>query len=506
MLNRREFIRTGAIAAGTLSFNPAFLRGAFARQAKPGPSPYGALGAPDANGLRLPSGFTSRLIARGNELVSGTSYVLPAFPDGTGIYPQADGGWIMAVNSEHPLPGLGGASAMRFDRSGNVTAAYRILDGTQMNCSGGTTPWNTWLSCEEHDQGHTWDCDIFGAKPAVQLPALGKFKHEAARVDPIGKRVYQTEDQPDGGFYRFTPAAYPDLSKGLLEVAIVDENGLVEWARVPDPGATSAPTRQQVKGMTQFKRGEGLFVDHPFVYITTTGDSQIHAYNVITETIEVLWSGNAIKENSPLIDVDQLTKNQGGEIFVCEDEGELRISLLTADGSRVAPFLQLDGEQHRASPPPFGNEITGIVFDPSGTRMYFSAQRTYGPGALYEITGPFRRKRVDLREPTLRVEAPAKARFGRVAGGGLEITLLGDEACTVTAALRIPGARPATVARGRTTLKRGRNKRLTLKAGDRAAALLRKRRRAAKAKLVVKAVDGRGNKRTVTRDVALSRR
>ena len=504
MLNRRDFIRTGAIAAGTLSFNPAFLRGAFARQAKPGPSPYGELGAPDANGLRLPKGFKSRLIARGNLPLDTTGYTFPPFPDGSAVYPQPDGGWILAVNSEHPLPGQGGASGLRFNKDGNVVDGYRILEGTQTNCSGGKTPWNTWLSCEEHAQGHTWDCDIFGKKPALELPALGTFKHEAACVDPIGKRVYETEDEGDSGFYRFTPDAYPDLTKGVLEVAIVDANGHVEWKPVPDPSAATAPTRHQVKGMTQFRRGEGLFFEYPFVFVTTTSDSKIHAYNVITETIEVLWSGDEVKENSPLVDVDQMTKTQGGEIFVCEDEGELRISMLSADGRTVAPFLQLDGPEHTPTTV-FGNETTGIVFDPSGTRMYFGAQRSHGPGALYEVSGPFRRETVDLREPTLRVEAPAKSKFARVARRGLTITLLGDEPCSVSASLRMPGKRPVTVARAKTTLKRGKRKSLTLKAGEKSAALLRARRRPAKATLVVKAVDARGNRRVVTREVALSR-
>ena len=503
MLNRRGFLRAGAIAAGTISFNPAFLRGAFARQAAPGPSPYGELGPPDANGIRLPSGFQSRLIGQGNLPVTGTAFPMPVFPDGTATYAQADGGWILAVNSEHPLPGQGGAFAIRFDKDAQVSDAYRILDGTQSNCSGGETPWDTWLSCEEHDQGHTWECDIFGQKPAVELPALGTFSHEAACVDPIGKRVYQTEDEGDSGFYRFTPASYPDLTKGLLEVAVVDPNGLVTWKEVPDPSAATAPTRKQVPEMTQFKRGEGLFFEHPFAFITTTSDAKIHAYNVITETIEVLWAGDAIEGPSPAFEVDQLTYSQGGEIFVCEDQGLLRISMLSADGRFAAPFLQLDGQQHRPAPE-FGNETTGVVFDPSGTRMYFAAQRSTGFGALYEITGPFRREKTDLREPTLRVEAPVSATFGGVRKRGLAVDLVADEPSTVTATLRVPGEPAITMARKRVTAEAGKPASLRLKTTTKAAERLRSQS-SASAELVVKAVDGRGNRRKVVRQVALTR-
>jgi secreted PhoX family phosphatase len=45
---------------------------------------------------------------------------------------------------------------------------------------------------------------------------MGVFKHEAVAVDPVGRHVYLTEDEGDGGFYRFTPSAYPDLKSGRL--------------------------------------------------------------------------------------------------------------------------------------------------------------------------------------------------------------------------------------------------------------------------------------------------
>lgn len=84
---------------------------------------------------------------------------------------------------------------LRFDASGAVTAASRILSGTNNNCAGGKTPWNTWLSCEEVDNGRVWEAYPFGGT-AVARPAMGRFNHEAAAADPIRRVIYLTEDKP----------------------------------------------------------------------------------------------------------------------------------------------------------------------------------------------------------------------------------------------------------------------------------------------------------------------
>ena len=84
-----------------------------------------------------------------------------------------------------------------------------------------------------------WECDPKGRGGAVARPAMGVFKHEAAAVDPRGKRVYLTEDLGDGGFYRFTPKRWPSLAKGRLEIASVAPSGAVRWHEVPDPAATT---------------------------------------------------------------------------------------------------------------------------------------------------------------------------------------------------------------------------------------------------------------------------
>ncbi|MFD0469245.1 hypothetical protein ACFQ0B_13695 [Nonomuraea thailandensis] len=100
-----------------------------------GTSPYGPLGAPDANGMALPAGFTGRVVARTGRGVGGTLWH-PA-PDGGACF--ADGaGWIYVSNSEVPL--IGGASAIRFRADGSIERAYRILSGTNLNCAGGATP------------------------------------------------------------------------------------------------------------------------------------------------------------------------------------------------------------------------------------------------------------------------------------------------------------------------------------------------------------------------------
>ena len=413
MLTRRRFIQTGLAAGTAAALGAGFWRETLAAApARAAAGPYGALGAPDANGLKLPEGFSSRVIARGNLPVAGTNHVRAIFPDGQATYRTPDDGWILVTNSEVPTgssgdrPGIpriedlaqqllgsarlgAGAGAIRFRPDGSIASAYRILDGTSTNCAGGPTPWGTWLSCEETEDGRVWECDPTGVRPAIVRPALGRFKHEAAAVDPAGRRVYLTEDLVDGGFYRFTPDRYPDLGSGVLEIATVARGGSVSWKRVPDPSGASAATRNQVPGKTDFKRGEGLWFDSGTVYLATTSDGRIHAYDAATETIEVLYDKKALQD-PPIDGVDNITVSRSGDLFVCEDIGAETLDIVMITPERtVSRFLTLTGPSATGLPV-VNSELTGVVFDPSGTRMYFGSQRGFGFGLTYEVTGPFR--------------------------------------------------------------------------------------------------------------------
>jgi secreted PhoX family phosphatase len=349
-----------------------------------GHGPYGPLRAPDENGLRLPRGFRSRMVARAGRPVAGTGHKWHVFPDGQATYPVRGGGWILVSNCEAPAAAGGGAAAIRFDGRDRIADAYRILAGTNLNCSGGATPWGTWLSCEEIEGGRVWECDPRGRRHAVARPALGVFKHEAAAVDPRGRRVYLTEDLEDGGLYRFTPARWPSLARGRLEIAAVRRGGSVRWHELPDPSARELPTRRQVAGSTRFARGEGIWFDDGTVYVATTGDGRVHAYDTRRRRIEVIYDAGA-RPNPPLTGVDNLTVSRAGDLYVCEDNASDALDIvIVTPRRRLARFLTATGPEHR------GSELTGVVFDPRGRRLYFSSQRYGGSGAVFEVSGPFR--------------------------------------------------------------------------------------------------------------------
>ena len=380
-MDRRTFLRSTALAVGVTALGPAFWQRAYAATARPGPGPYGALLPPDANGVMLPAGFRSRVLAVTGDLVDGTTYPWHPAPDGGAVFPQPDGGWVYTSNSE--IPFAGGAGALRFSADGEIADAYRILVGTSQNCAGGPTPWGTWLSCEENPLGQVYECPVDAPGQGVVKPALGTFSHEAVAVDPGRRQLYLTEDAGDGRFYRFTPAAYPDLSQGLLEVLFVDDAGRVTWQPAQNP--TQPQSRNRLAGSAVFPGGEGVWFDSDHVYFTNKGDNRVWDLDVRAQRLALLYDAEVLGEDAPLTGVDNLVVSQSADIFVAEDGGNLEIVLITPDGV-VAPVMRLVG--HEIS------EICGPAFSPDGSRLYFSSQRgTDGRGVTFEVAGPFRTAR-----------------------------------------------------------------------------------------------------------------
>lgn len=123
--------------------------------------------------------------------------------------------------------GTGGTTTLWVTPGLQVAKQFASLSGTLINCSGGPTPWGTWMSCEEcayvpgpldprnadfspqvsRRHGYIFEVDARATSlvEPVPLKAMGRFRHEALAVDPATGIAYLTEDRPDGIFYRFIP-------------------------------------------------------------------------------------------------------------------------------------------------------------------------------------------------------------------------------------------------------------------------------------------------------------
>lgn len=367
-LTRRKLLRRGGQAAGGTALSLLGNAVVAAPALAAGADDFGPLQPADANGLELPVGFTSRVLATSGQTIAGTGFTWHQKPDGGAVFPATGGGWIYVSNDESEDEN-GGASALVFDSDANIIDAYSILSGTSRNCAGGPTPWGTWLSCEEVETGQVYECDPYGPGNGIVRPAMGSFRHEAAAVDLVHECVYMTEDTATGKLYRFTPTSYPDLSSGTLEVAQID-GGSIAPGQVKDLNWTTT-----VGSGFPFDGGEGCWYEGSLVYFSTKGDWRVWKIDttVSPHTIEIYYDGSGA-----LTEPDAVYAAGNGDVYVAEDDGNLELVALTPSGG-VHPIMRLTGTS--------GTDITGPALNSTGDRLYFSSQKN--PGRTYEITGPF---------------------------------------------------------------------------------------------------------------------
>jgi len=337
----------------------------------------GALEEPDANGLRLPEGFSSRVVATSGQEVVGTGYPWPGDP-GSGATFALPGGLWSYVSNGGP-PGAGVVSVIGFSADGSIYEAARILDGTDALGAGGVTPGDTWLSGETGPEGQVWECDPSGEEDPVAHPGMGSFRHGGVAVDPEAGVVYLSEDEPDGALYRFTPDAWPDLTTGTLAV-LTGPEGDHRWVEVPDPaGGSARPTRHQVDAVVRFDGGVGLAQSDNTTYITTRGDDRVRFLK--NDELTVIYdpaTTDATEGGEPVLSgVGHIAVGLGGDRYIAESGGDGQIVRI-GPGGFVEPVVQLVGVE--------GSAITGPAFSPDGTRLYFSSR---SPGVTYEVMGPF---------------------------------------------------------------------------------------------------------------------
>ncbi len=317
------------------------------------------------------------------------------------------------------------------------------------------------------------------------------------------------------------------------------------WKAVPDPTTTQTgiSTRLQVLEKTAFNGGEGIWYARGFCYFTTKGDKRVWAYDIQRRRIEVLFDRQLALDSS-LDAVDNVTVSAAGDVLVCEDGGNLEIGLITSD-REVSPLLRFAGADHD------GSEVCGVAFDPSGTRLYFTSQRAFpavppiAPGAVYEVTGPFRLPKggmpkdlvygppagevrpdgplnpgADREDPKGKVRAPKRISRRAFQRDGIAVKVRVDEASSVAirldthalatrAGLGGSSPRPKTVVLGKVKARVEPGDapvKLSLPPKKKALAQLRRNPDPVAARVLVSIVDAAGNESTAMTKVTIGKR
>lgn len=449
-ISRRHFLKRAA--AITLGFS-GLARGlarlpAGARMAEQaGFAGYGPL-LPDPAGLiDLPEGFSySVLSVQGETMADGL--IVPGKFDGMCAFPGPMGRVILVRNHEliapdysafgafyenlgmvppgefydfgqGTSPGIGATTTLVHEPgSGRLVKQFLSLAGTLRNCSGGPTPWGSWLTCEEtvqravggyeKDHGFVFEVpavDQVGRTPPVPLLDMGRFMHEAAAVDPVTGYVYMTEDRPNGLLYRFLPAVPGQLAQGgvLQALRVVGQPALatsnhnpskqipvgvgmpVEWVALGNVLSPNDDLRLQGAslGAAIFTRGEGMFSGNGSIFFTATDGGLllkgqiwelVPGSNPAGGTLRLFAEPNnaSVVENC-----DNVTVAPWGDLFLCEDgPGVQEIVGVTPDGA----FYKFARNVHSSS------ELSGATFSPGGETLYFNVR---SPGITVAVTGPF---------------------------------------------------------------------------------------------------------------------
>lgn len=419
-MNRRELLRSSALLG-------AVLAGGGPRRALAATNGYGPLVpvADDETGLpllKLPEGFRYRSLSWAGDVMTD-GMPTPDLHDGMGVLvdPRDPDAYVLMRNHERTYAAPFGAEALaRYDRYagperfagiGGGTTALKFaggryvetlptLGGTLVNCAGGTTPWGSWLTCEEivltgqtdgaRNHGYVFEvpapwADKASARPIV---AMGRMRHEAVGVDPATGFVYLTEDNGPSGFYRFRPRSSAReigaLEQGgtleMLKVRGVDgadltqpragDEHVVEWVPIADPDAPAenrAPPRNaelrllthsgrsgpflqgRAQGAAEFRRLEGAFAHGGLVYFTDTvaGAARTGVLWALAPSASgdgpdrlrcvFVSSGEGEADN-----IDNLCVSPRGGIVLCEDGGGVRTGDGVTQGTRVVG-LAADG-------------------------------------------------------------------------------------------------------------------------------------------------------------------
>jgi secreted PhoX family phosphatase len=387
----------------------------------------------NAGDLFLPQGFSYRVVSRQGDPMSDGNPTPSRF-DGMGAFEGPGGTTVLIRNHENkgnpaeeavivpddrrydPDPRRnGGNTKLVIDGDRRVVESFAVLGGTSTNCAGGSTPWGSWISCEEvfddgdPAHGYGFEVDARARAPVEPLPirAAGRFSHEAvAWLDGV---LYATEDRHDAAFYRVlfdsSPRRAGDLARSTGELQAlrivgeeysaaatregwpVGERFRVEWVAIGEPEPSDDNVREQAHelGAAEFDREEGTWSGNGRVYFNCTdagsaGRGQVWELDPVASTLTLVYeSPDALQLNHP----DNIVVGSTGDLFICEDNDDtLHVRRLTEDG-RIHEFARAATNE---------SEFCGACFDPAGETLYLNQQGDVDAGIegiTYAIWGPW---------------------------------------------------------------------------------------------------------------------
>src|SRR5919106_5445525 len=208
VVDRRSFLKRGAALGGgmlalagpmqAIAARSVLAKGSSGVAANNGG--YGPLGpVPDHTDgvvrLHLPKGFQYRSFTPTDALMDD-GVKTSRFHDGMAAFNVGCGRVRLVRNQEINRPGSalgdpsraydpmaqGGTTTLEVTQHATQVSSWVSINGTQMNCAGGATPWNTWITAEETVNGPDVTPDFTGGdKQLLHKPHGFIFEVPASR-------------------------------------------------------------------------------------------------------------------------------------------------------------------------------------------------------------------------------------------------------------------------------------------------------------------------------------